>query len=1366
MRAGWNEDLELRLRRADPAAHVIVEAVVTENEDVRKTTAEWSDADSTTGFFLPSDGSLRLTGGTSAVVSNTSSDTYLTDLDRGSPFRVAMLRWGGTEAATFELDELTLHLVAQRNGGDPKTVAYWKVELWNLMNYEAATGKMELVQIAAPVTVDATGGTTAADVSFDFSAQSVRPKRFRPEGGGSDFPDPTTLVFLYALQDDGSAADNVGWSADSGGGSTGTGNTIEGKILTRDTDGRYTASSTDLPRMAVVKSTYSQTTLTYSTASPSNLLDLGAAPTGTVEMVLRYEAPDGTTVTGEVSDDGVTWVEFVDGDRVGEDNSAQGGQDLSGVAVQQTYYVRATLDPGTAGATPVLREVGVRELSTTVYHHLTTVRAGSWAVDPISLKGEVPEASVTMVRDGVRDYLDAATELGSEKYPADIVFRVWIGHPDLARSKWLHVDDFLVDDGPMDGGGELTWLGISPLALAKGTIPPFSGTQREIQTYAADTLKDVYDDLIDTQIALGNRYKGPGVATTSNSVSRTVTEMDGKAALDQVAYLAGGSVISSQGRVKFVRMHDLDGVGVRAVFFSDEIQGPEVRPGHRYATPEFFVPYNWSDEEKRFDSEYRNYHASSLTRIRRGRIDAPEYLDEGTARWIDTDTLAQAVGRRVVETMGTGLILWSFQSIYPYPELEPGDRVAVQTDRFVARDPNAGHALRGNRWAVAVVTAVHDVLGTRFDVWVQSYADILADATDITRLIPGAATPPPRLHRVQSSYAATSPPTVDILLQVLDPVGLSGSLELWTNKSGTDEPNPTNAADGSVTVQGGQTVGATSLSPDVTTALLDDIQVPDGGIGGKSIFARWTADDGRTTGIVEIPASRSNARTWENEYDVSTLAPASLTDFTGAAVSADYSYFLLAQNLDAANKNSTFASLKSDGSSFTGVTVIGTAPSDDDDPELYLDSGTPKVRLFGSSTTQTVAVTFERSRSVGLAQTDTWQNATSKGQNLLGKDAGPEVSSAGSSFNLQTVTLSDAGLAVGQVVSVAAEVKSDTGTDDVRLELQWRDVSDVQVGTTQVGAYKKLSAFDPDQRSAIENLTIPASTSSIRLVTRNADVTESAQSRRYMLNRGPLALEFEEPPFRVEREKLDDIDGNLPEGATQSDGAAQRVLAKGHIAGTGYVDGDPVTFAQAFQDPPMVILRGGLTYSATLGSSVDQAREVVAQNLSASSFDLRAKVVSRGTVTAQTDTFAGTTLDAEAESEAVNLDPAGASDGAYDVSFDVFLDSSTGDGALLVVAVDSNDGTTGWVERATRPYITGAGETINLTGEVAQINVSDLGLNDDIRVRIKEFTKENLTATDTFEVTANNVTYGTSTDSDTSATPSGYTVSFEAMAVG
>lgn len=212
--------------------------------------------------------------------------------------------------------------------------------------------------------------------------------------------------------------------------------------------------------------------------------------------------------------------------------------------------------------------------------------------------------------------------------------------------------------------------------------------------------------------------------------------------------------------------------------------------------------------------------------------------------------------------------------------------------------------------------------------------------------------------------------------------------------------------------------------------------------------------------------------------------------------------------------------------------------------------------------------------------------------------------------------------------------------------------------------------------------------------------------------------------------------GDLDQDVTQSDGANQRVLARGRETGQGR-NGDSVAFGVSYQNPPLVVLAGGISYEPRSGqwspsydSTKPQYQDRKALNLTASGFTLRAQLRQKGATTAQKDDFpslnALTALNATTEA---NLDPGGAAGDTYAVRYNVRLRipcTAKLESGSITVAVDTNDGG-GWVERAATTY---AGEAVpgecsgyyeqwDWTGEVVNLTVSGLGLNDDIRLRIK-----------------------------------------------
>jgi hypothetical protein len=217
-------------------------------------------------------------------------------------------------------------------------------------------------------------------------------------------------------------------------------------------------------------------------------------------------------------------------------------------------------------------------------------------------------------------------------------------------------------------------------------------------------------------------------------------------------------------------------------------------------------------------------------------------------------------------------------------------------------------------------------------------------------------------------------------------------------------------------------------------------------------------------------------------------------------------------------------------------------------------------------------------------------------------------------------------------------------------------------------------------------------------------------------------------------------------------------------------DGDvAVTFAQVYQNIPLIFFRGGqyLSYSSTIGSAVNQRQRFQALNVTQSGFTSRTQLVNAGIITAQVDDFpSGNLIDAVDGTAEADLNPGGANDDTYTVNYRVSVTvSSPGVDPLatLTVAIDINrqDGN-GWIETATFVYSRSSGGTSNWNSEAKPIVVSGLGTNDDIRIRAKSFTDHDCVGS--FEVrgadaggsnpdTRNGVTYTTASDTTVSAIP-------------
>jgi hypothetical protein len=591
-------------------------------------------------------------------------------------------------------------------------------------------GEISVQPIADPNRIDAVLDTTSTH-TFDYSTTRPKIKRYGPpwEPSHADYSDPTTWCVIHAMTTTGEPASNVGIGYTTSVTSiTVSNNKLEGMSIAAvtPTKGTYFDSAFDgCPTIGLDYAFYATATITFTTTSTNNRLDLGSVPSAAsaVEMIGEAVTPDESTITYSVrATSGDSWTTYNDGDTL---------DDIS-VAANQTYEVEAILTPDTGKTvTPILRTLGAREVAIKDLSDIAEVVQAGWAVDPVELKGEIPECTIRAIRDGVRDFNDQITDILSTYNLGDIQFRLWVGGSSIDRQYWMKLDDYLLDDYQCEAGA-IVLTCISPLALAKAILPKYntSTNDRSALFYNnADTwtLKDTYEDLRDNQIEVAARWVGQSIEDDTTQVHKLIDERtEGKDELDAIAFLAGGAVVSRQGRLAFVDMYA--DKSVAAVFPSDEIQPTLVTPGYANRIPEVIVEYDWDEDERRYESVEYGANGAALVDLGIARLDAPKHIPDPAAKYIaatNAQTLAQTVADRWVERFAFGLVLLGFKSIYAHPELELGDMVAVETDSFVAIDPNTSNAVKGRLWIPGVIVEIGDVIGTEFTVWVKDYRDII-----------------------------------------------------------------------------------------------------------------------------------------------------------------------------------------------------------------------------------------------------------------------------------------------------------------------------------------------------------------------------------------------------------------------------------------------------------------------------------------------------------------------------------------------------------------------------------------------------------------------------------------------------------------
>jgi len=198
-----------------------------------------------------------------------------------------------------------------------------------------------------------------------------------------------------------------------------------------------------------------------------------------------------------------------------------------------------------------------------------------------------------------------------------------------------------------------------------------------------------------------------------------------------VSFLAGYATTSYGGRIRAVQLRGGEGP-LRAIITADEIRWTAVTPGFRVRRPVIFAEYKTFDNPDAPD-EVRAFHQPAIDNLGQGRIQTVDRLPEAAMSYVQAKTAAEAIAAREIAAFGLGLLQWSFEHIYSRPDLTLGDRVAVECDRFVARDPNAARALKGAVWAVGRIVGIHDHAHTRFSIHLENWADIIASTAVVTR---------------------------------------------------------------------------------------------------------------------------------------------------------------------------------------------------------------------------------------------------------------------------------------------------------------------------------------------------------------------------------------------------------------------------------------------------------------------------------------------------------------------------------------------------------------------------------------------------------------------------------------------------------
>jgi len=147
------------------------------------------------------------------------------------------------------------------------------------------------------------------------------------------------------------------------------------------------------------------------------------------------------------------------------------------------------------------------------------------------------------------------------------------------------------------------------------------------------------------------------------------------------------------------------------------------------------------------------------------------------------------------------------------------------------------------------------------------------------------------------------------------------------------------------------------------------------------------------------------------------------------------------------------------------------------------------------------------------------------GQNLLGSAAGPrqEILAGAAEVDgfvhlyLSRVPIADLGARAGDLVSLSARVASYVSADDLRLSIAWRESDGTLIRTD--AAEISTTTF---RRFSVEASEVPYDDALISVGLVKDTDNQTSAIELAMLNLGPVALPFEQPPARIGRGEVDE----------------------------------------------------------------------------------------------------------------------------------------------------------------------------------------------------------------------------------------------------
>lgn len=423
----------------------------------------------------------------------------------------------------------------------------------------------------------------------------------------------------------------------------------------------------------------------------------------------------GTTLGSYTVDSGVTWQNL--------------GALASGLPDDATY-IQSPNNPANADYIVNLGKIGTPQQSVgaTIQFRAATVGAAqSLGCTVILREGTTPRATKA-VTVNVQD-------TGQGSY---LVFQYLLTAAEQAAiGNWGNLNFLVRANGT--GGIRVSWARLVVLGRRAPYVSSAIGTSAQ----------QIMDDLINNQVALDARLKGPQYADTTPAlvVSKTI-EQDASGGTDlarsldelqRLAWITGTFYMSSQGRLTNRPFYQVQTgtdlitgtttatymplIGpIRAILGPGEFDPIAITPGWRQRIPLFRVPWGWNGQN--WGGEAQVVNAPALTYYRQDLIEADPRCPTETSKWISGQGLGNGLSARHGQMFGLGLMEWRFRCIYPHPEWERGDVITVPTDRFLGYDPISTRAIAGRQWATGVIVGRHDALGREWSIWIQSLSAI------------------------------------------------------------------------------------------------------------------------------------------------------------------------------------------------------------------------------------------------------------------------------------------------------------------------------------------------------------------------------------------------------------------------------------------------------------------------------------------------------------------------------------------------------------------------------------------------------------------------------------------------------------------